>query len=240
MTISQSIIVTEYPKSGGSWIVSMLGDFLDLPRRGIQVKPGFKLFNINEHPWYKDAENLDIPPVAVVKSHELPESELIAMDAIQVHLIRDGRDVVVSKWFFEKDFCVQNGIISSFEKKFDDYVIETAKEWASFISAWDNLASNTIYYEKFLLNPAEELSSLIYTITGQQPDPIEIDKTLQKFTKEKFSASLDKTFKHNSFVRKGVAGDWKNYFSAQNTADFKEIAGQTLVRLGYEEDYNWG
>lgn len=218
----------------------MLGDFLELPRRGIQVKPGFKLFNISEHPWYKDAEGLDIPPVAVIKSHELPESELIKIDAIQIHLVRDGRDVIISKWFFEKDFCVQNKIIPSFNKDFDSYVTQTAREWENFILAWDQIAPITIYYERFLSDPVKELSSLIFTVTGHQPDIQKVEATCQKFTKEKFSASLDTTFEHNSFVRKGIAGDWKNHFSDQNIIDFKQIAGQTLIRLGYEKNNDWG
>ncbi len=42
-----------------------------------------------------------------------------------------------------------------------------------------------------------------------------------------------------SFYRKGVAGDWKNYFSSQDREKFKRIASDILVRLGYEKDYSW-
>jgi len=36
--------------------------------------------------------------------------------------MRDGRDVVVSKYFFEKEFCVKNAILKEFSIPFDDYV----------------------------------------------------------------------------------------------------------------------
>jgi hypothetical protein len=42
-----------------------------------------------------------------------------------------------------------------------------------------------------------------------------------------------------SFFRKGVVGDWRNYFSPENIETFKRIAGTTLVDAGYEKDNNW-
>lgn len=42
-----------------------------------------------------------------------------------------------------------------------------------------------------------------------------------------------------SHYRKGIVGDWKNYFTEEHKALFKEVAGEQLIKLGYEEDYNW-
>lgn len=39
--------------------------------------------------------------------------------------------------------------------------------------------------------------------------------------------------------RKGRSGDWRNYFGRDHVAEFKRIAGDHLVRLGYEKDLNW-
>jgi hypothetical protein len=36
-----------------------------------------------------------------------------------------------------------------------------------------------------------------------------------------------------SFFRKGVVGDWRNHFSAEANAVFRERAGAWLDRLGY-------
>lgn len=43
----------------------------------------------------------------------------------------------------------------------------------------------------------------------------------------------------DSFFRKGAVGDWRNYFSEDNVRVFKEIAGETLLAAGYEEDWDW-
>jgi hypothetical protein len=39
--------------------------------------------------------------------------------------------------------------------------------------------------------------------------------------------------------RSGKVGSWRDQFSPENKALFKEIAGDLLVRLGYEQDNEW-
>lgn len=39
--------------------------------------------------------------------------------------------------------------------------------------------------------------------------------------------------------RKGVAGEWKAHFNEEHKRIFKNIAGQLLIDLGYEKDFNW-
>tara|TARA_B100001109_G_scaffold253925_1_gene252534 strand:- start:760 stop:1575 length:816 start_codon:yes stop_codon:yes gene_type:complete len=42
-----------------------------------------------------------------------------------------------------------------------------------------------------------------------------------------------------SHYRKGVPGDWKNYFEKEHKEYFKDTYGESLVTLGYEKDLNW-
>ena len=39
--------------------------------------------------------------------------------------------------------------------------------------------------------------------------------------------------------RKGQIGSWREEFSEEHKIVFKEIAGQLLIDLGYEKDFNW-
>lgn len=39
--------------------------------------------------------------------------------------------------------------------------------------------------------------------------------------------------------RSGKTGGWRDHFSKENKALFKEVAGDLLVRLGYEQNNDW-
>jgi len=43
----------------------------------------------------------------------------------------------------------------------------------------------------------------------------------------------------NSFMRKGIVGDWKNHFSKEARKLFDELAGEQLIMLGYEAGHDW-
>jgi hypothetical protein len=42
-----------------------------------------------------------------------------------------------------------------------------------------------------------------------------------------------------SHYRKGVSGDWKNYFTEMHKEEFKKHYGEGLIRLGYESGNKW-
>jgi hypothetical protein len=39
--------------------------------------------------------------------------------------------------------------------------------------------------------------------------------------------------------RAGKTGGWKEHFTPEHKALFKEVAGDLLVQLGYEQDNDW-
>ena len=43
----------------------------------------------------------------------------------------------------------------------------------------------------------------------------------------------------NNFLRKGIAGDWKNHFNEEAANIFHHYAGETLIKLGYEINDDW-
>jgi len=232
------IVVTEYPKSGGSWLTNLIADAIGFPKRDIYVNNGYNLFEITKHPWYENSSELGLTESCVIKSHELPNSPLIDFDASYIHLIRDGRDVVVSRYFYERDFCVQNGIYESFDIPFEEYVEKTASEWLAFVMAWEQ---ENVYTAKY-----EDLLADAYTILISIFDYLKIPVTHEKIAKsvndnsfDKMRKALDKTFRYNTFCRKGVAGDWRHHFTEGNKRTFKRVAGDTLIKLGYETDYDW-
>lgn len=64
-------------------------------------------------------------------------------------------------------------------------------------------------------------------------------KLLEKNSFMKISGREQGQEKFNSHYRKGVSGDWKNYFSSFHAMAFKRNTGDLLIKLGYEKSGNW-
>ncbi len=45
--------------------------------------------------------------------------------------------------------------------------------------------------------------------------------------------------KKSHTFRSGKTGGWKGYFTEEHKKLFKDVAGDLLVRLGYEKDNEW-
>ena len=56
---------------------------------------------------------------------------------------------------------------------------------------------------------------------------------------EKLSGGRSRGQEAASFFRTGIAGDWQNVFTEQERRDFKAVAGDLLIELGYERDNDW-
>ncbi len=232
------IVVAEFPKSGGSWLVSMLAKSLSVQARDIYVDDGFKLFDITNHPWYKGSDSYGLTESCVIKSHELPDSALHNFPAQYIHLMRDGRDVIVSKFFFEKEFCVNNGILPSFDMTFDEYVEKTSLEWGNYVAKWLKESAIICKYEDLLEDPLLTLGQLCSSV-GIQVSTDLLEDCIKAYSRENFRKVLNDTFKYNTFVRKGIKGDWKNHFSERHKEVVKKNAGDVLIMAGYEENHDW-
>jgi len=61
------------------------------------------------------------------------------------------------------------------------------------------------------------------------------DNRFEKKAKGRARGSEDQ----GSHYRKGVGGDWVNYFNPVHKERFLELYGDVLIRTGYEGDNNW-
>jgi hypothetical protein len=42
-----------------------------------------------------------------------------------------------------------------------------------------------------------------------------------------------------SHRRKGIVGDWRNYFTEELKVQFKALYGNVLIETGYEKNLDW-
>lgn len=185
-----------------------------------------------------------------------------------IHIIRDGRDQAVShthhRW--NRVRPVEEGgrltpeergkrdryrgnperFLSSGESIFaEQRIVAAAKGWRSnvghthrdgFALFGDRYAE--VRYEDLLEHPEKELSRL-FRFLGASDDKVIVRRCIERNRFDKRAQRAAGQEDSSSFLRKGVAGDWKSVFTERDRQVFKEFAGDLLVELGYEENTNW-
>ncbi len=173
-------------------------------------------------------------------THSLPEEVAgngFLKDRLRIYIIRDGRAVVNSlihhnvrqetlKFMpFYKYTRVDE--IYNDEWLFRRYVEKWKKHVYSYLNTKEKFM--LVRFESLTDENKQDLKSIL-SLFG-------LENRLKEFS-EKFSFN---SMKKNSgtHLRKGRNDDWKNHFTGKHKDIFKEIAGELLIKLGYETDYEW-
>ncbi len=231
-------IVTEYPKSGGTWIAQILGHYLNIPF------PRNRFLPLSS---------------CVVHCHQLYTPLMRNV----VCVIRDGRDVVVSAYFYmlfhnEKNSplivkrtrqALQFTDYDDIEKNLSQFIeylfIREPRRflhfsWCEFLDSWENRAGCCfVRYEDMLNGAAEAMKSIVEQLTKEEANMERLRLAEEIFS---FNRQKENSPNHSAgqnFLRKGVSGDWKNYFNRDSMEIFDQLAGDHLVRWGYEKDRQW-
>lgn len=165
-------------------------------------------------------------------------------------IIRDLRDTLVSSYFSIK---ISHPILESRMKEWrerlnsltlEEGLIYLIDEWlfypANIQGSWSDSGEKIIRYEDLLEHDVEIL------------EPVLLDQCKLPVTRERFREivlasrfeNLTKGRKRgeenlHAHERKGVSGDWRNYFSVKVKDVFKARYGALLVATGYEKDLDW-
>ena len=178
--------------------------------------------------------------------HLFPESKIIL-------LVRDGRDVLTSgtyDWLLKDAhgsprysyFVEKRPIV--LKRFFDDPVIEKwAGNWKETIDVFDRQPADAlITYESMKSDLASVLQTVCSTVgtengqADQQFGQVAQETTqFQQTTGRQAGDNSSPTAK----ARKGIVGDWKSHFTSRDGNRFNEIAGEALIKMGYETDQRW-
>ncbi|MFC2074465.1 sulfotransferase domain-containing protein [Campylobacterota bacterium] len=233
--------ITNY-KAGSQWIYGILRDLF--PEDKV-VKPLPKVRHVLAADKLKEGF---VYPTTYVNADtfnnlRLPENYK------NLVIFRDLRDVLVSLYFsVAKSHPAEFPAIKESREalnsmEFEEgmlHLLNTRMSVNAKIQAsWRGVGS-FIKYEDLLTNDYEILKNeLIVNLN------LPIDESRLKFAVEsnRFS-KLAKGRKHGeedqgSHYRKGIQGDWVNYFTPKIKEQFKELYGDHLILMGYELDLNW-
>ena len=192
----------------------------------------------------------------------------ICPEAKVIHIIRDGRDATISamhqRWNHAED---QGGsikitpeqiakreayrnnpqeLLSTDDGMFPEgFVRKSATRWSARVSRTMRdgptlFGANyvEVRYEDLLENSKEELGRLLVFLGADAREQV-VSRCVSAATFETLSGGRKRGQEASSFYRKGIAGDWRNVFTEKNKQEFKAVAGDLLVRLGYEKDNDW-
>ncbi|OSM04340.1 sulfotransferase domain-containing protein [Magnetofaba australis] len=170
---------------------------------------------------------------------------------------RDPRDQLVSYYFYqtqiEKDLDTPlTALLRGFSKEDalqqliagvvgPDLMMQSQTiEMYRWIEQWlkAGVPVQAVSYESLVLNKEETVRD-IARFLGIAPDAELLTQIQRDTAFEQPSATMSANKVANNFKRKGQPGDWKNHFSERNKDLFKRVAGDFLIQLGYEKDYDW-
>ncbi len=206
----------------------------------------------------------DKSPSSTIHGEAVRDMHTLYPDARLIHIIRDGRDVLISERF--RNFVEESRFLTAEDRRiiadlrqdatpFSDgrrsiftetFIRNIAQRWADDVNEIDAEARRlydqayfTIRYEDLLARPFEEMTRLWHFL-GVDSTP-----ELESAIRQEMASNPDEEWQERrnqdiaSFLPKGQAGNWQRLFTPRDRALFKEIAGEGLIRWGYENDQEW-
>ena len=232
------MFVLGYPKSGTSWVCQLLADYYRLPFPQHSILPiGFP---------------------AVVHGHELPSNKF----PLGVYVMRDGRDVMVSSYFHMRSDLQAGGNYSRYSAVFRNFDLHAPAQenlpkfiesqasvplcrdgnWGKHVSSYfllDHPGLKLLRYETLRTEPVAAFAALIEAMTSGAVDENQVQESIGRFSFERLAGRMPNSEDSNSYLRKGVIGDWRNHFNRASARIFDRHFGQALIRCGYESDHDW-
>lgn len=240
------VFIVGPPRSGTTWLLKLLSSHpdvaaADVDSLGVRINDNQTLETnvFNDNRPFTDAQirykfftfSRQFPGKIIVEKtpiHLLFINRIIRVFPRAALLLteRDGRDVANS--------LIQVGRNrSSWWEGAPDTMEKAASLWRQYALAAarceENYCPLKVRYEDLLENPSGELSRIL-TCLGLSTGHIE---TQLDACREGRNIPIPGVF------REGKRGGWTREFKEEDVAVFKAVAGDLLVRLGYEKDNNW-
>ncbi len=247
--VQNIIFITALPKSGSTWFSNMCSE-LD----------GFDLFAPISWNTYISKEwddsRWDLHPdifkefrrkLAVIRGHTWALSNNLAVlkksDVKYIIGVRDPRDKLISEYWHSRNFpghWAHEQTHNLSINEFITYKIETGEfetetiEWIrNWIEKRDLDKSIIIRYEDMLESPAIVLDNL-FKFLGIKIEQHKIERIIDKNSFDKVTGRKRGNSDDTKFVRKGISGEWKTIFTAEQKLLFSKIGEDVINKLDYQ------
>jgi hypothetical protein len=191
-------------------------------------------------------------PGDIASAHLFAREEAVkcvcSPDFVPYFIFRDPRDVVVSHVFYVTDMEAQHvhhdyyQSLPDFEARLKVSILgrpdagvefpDIAARFAPYLGWLDHDEVLAIHFEDLINDRASALTRITKHLLARAPLPS---------TRQLILDSLESSINPNRSptFRSGKTGEWRKYFKEEHKKIFKDVAGDLLVKLGYEEDSNW-
>jgi hypothetical protein len=195
-----------------------------------------------------------LKPGDIGYGHLHARSEVIAAlcreGVVPYFILRDPRDVVVSHVFYLTEiepnhthhrYYIEE--LSSFEERLNISILGRPELEHPFpdiygrfepYMGWLNQSQMlTLRFEDFILNRRATLKRVVeHAITNGFSFRGNLETTVEVLEKM-INPENSPTF------RSGKIGSWRQHFTSKHKELFKQVSGDLLIRLGYEQDMDW-
>ncbi len=207
----------------------------------------------------------DKSPSSTIHGQAVRDMHTVYPDGKLIYIVRDGRDVLVSERF--RNFVEESKFLGAEDKRIiedlrkdptsftngsrsiftETFIRRVAGGWVKNLQETEDegrrLFNGNYFgmrYEDLLSTPFDEMSKL-WKFLGVK----KIKPSLNKTLRDEMASNPDEEWqaKRNediaSFLPKGQAGNWSRLFTEKDKSIFKEVAGEMLIKWGYEKDLSW-
>jgi len=245
----RNIYVCGYPISGNSWISYLIAYTLNCRYSDIDTETWPEQRKTIKE--YLQGKNNHIGTNkfdCVLKTHALPSLIKYGPQDKIIYIVRDGRDVANSyfhrlvKWLPESS-NFRDRIITIVSKimpvtiQYKWSIRYFSSLWAMHVGEALNADVKWVRYEDFLNNPENCLMEVVEYCDNEVINVLVVRKAIELFSfnnmKEKAKQSISNLKLRTD--RKGVYGDWKNYYSEKENYRFICKHARLLEALNYEK-----
>jgi len=244
------------PKSGSHLLLQILNGFTRImPYRYVEADP---VRTIEKEGRRKTREEIlgelkQIPRGVIGWGYVEASPENVTLlcqpDRVNYFIYRDPRDLLVSQVFFATDMQEEHGMHEYYNSLSDLgerlkvaitgidraglYMVSVKQRYEGVFQWLEQKDVMCIRFEDLINNRNATLDAML--------DEVESTGYKIPTSREKALSVLVKAIqpKKSHTFRSGKTGGWKEHFTEEHKKLFKEVAGDLLVRLGYEKGNDW-
>lgn len=191
-------------------------------------------------------------PRDVASAHLFARPEAVARVClpkfIPYFIFRDPRDVVVSHVFYVTEM-EKNHVHHAYYQSLPDFdsrlkvsilgrpdagieFPNIAERFAPYMDWLNHLEVLSIHFEDLINARAATLTRILDHFLTRVPL-----QTPRELILDSLESSINPS--RSPTFRSGKTGEWKKYFTDEHKKIFKDVAGNLLIRLGYEKNNGW-